>query len=394
MIVLTSPLRVGVVGLGIRGFWVSHLARECSDMELVALADMSPQMRAIAADKFPAARLYDSGEAMAAADDLAAVLVTTGDRFHAGNALEALSNGKHVLIEKPMAQSFADLTAIARGAREHGAVVGAFLELRQAPLWRHVKQSLDGGEIGEVLAAQVIDHVGRDKSQFFARSRTRTRDTVVSLVLQKGVHTLDLLNWFMGAAPTRVSAIGKLLFFGGDKPADKHCRDCEIKDTCPHAASATGGLPTLGIEFEHGEDYCVFAQACDVEDASFVNIQYASGRLATYSEIHFAPYYGVHFTLYGTKAQLDVEANHDTGQAFVQITERYSRNQHLRRPTRDTGHGNADGDLLSDFATSVREGKEPVSGLRAGFESAAIAIAARQSTDSAAFVNLPLLDEV
>lgn len=391
---MPSPVRVGAVGLGIRGFWVSHLARNCPDMELVAMADMNPAMLEIAQDKFPGVQLYASGQEMAASADIEAVVVTTGDRFHAGNALEALDSGKHVLIEKPMAQSFEDIEAIARGAREHGAIVGTFLELRQAPLWKHVKQSLDAGEIGDVLAAQVIDHVGRDKSQFFSRSRTRTRDAVVSLVLQKGVHTLDLLNWFMGASPTRVAASGELLFFGGENPADKHCRDCEIKDTCPHASSARGGLPSIGIEFDHDEDYCVFAQACNVEDVSFVNIEYASRQLATYSEIHFAPYYGVHFTLYGTKGQLDVEANHDTGQAWVQITERYTRNQHTRRPTRDTGHGNADGDLLCDFAAAVREKREPLSGLRAGFESAAIAIAARRSMDSGVFVELPMLDEL
>lgn len=392
---MDSRVRVGVVGLGIRGFWVAHLARNCPEMELVGMADMNGAMREIAADKFPGITLYDSGEALAGSEYVEAVIITTGDRFHARNAVEGIAAGKHVLIEKPMAQSFEDLTQIAAQAKRSGVTVGTFLELRQAPLWRDVKAALDRGDIGErLLAVQVIDHVGRDKSQFFARSRTRSRDTVVSLVLQKGVHTLDLLNWFCQSSPTRVSAVGKLSFFGGAEPSDKHCRDCEQRGQCPHASSAKGQLSPVGIEFDHDEDYCVYSEACDVEDVSFVNIEYASGVVASYSEVHFAPYYGVHFTLYGDGGQLDVEANHDTGQAWVQVTERYSRDQHRRRPTRDTGHGNADGELLTDFARAVREGREPLSGLRAGFESAAIAVGSRQSIDTAGFISLPMLDEL
>ena len=37
-----------------------------------------------------------------------------------------------------------------------------------------------------------------------------------------------------------------------------------------------------------------------------------SGVVGSYHEIHFAPYYGMHMTLFGSAAQLDVEANHDT----------------------------------------------------------------------------------
>jgi predicted dehydrogenase len=101
----------------------------------------------------------------------------------------------------------------------------------------------------------------------------------------------------------------------------------------------------------------------------------------------------MHFTLYGTKAQLDIEANHDTGQAWVQVTERYTRNQRRERPTRDTGHGGADPALIADFAQAIREGREPLCGLRAGFESAVIGIGARHALDTKSVVELPMLSE-
>jgi predicted dehydrogenase len=390
---MPEPVRVGVVGLGIRGFWLSHLARQCSETELVAMADLRDDMLGIAREKFPGVDLHRSGEEMAQHAPIDAVVVATGDRFHAQNAREALLNGKPVLIEKPMAQSFDDLREIARLQKQTGLAVGTFLELRFNPIYRRAAEIIRSGEIGRVLAGSVIDHVGRDRAQFFARARTRSREAVVSLVVQKGVHSLDLLNGFMGSSPRRVAACGGLLHFGGDQPADKHCRDCADRETCPHASSAIGRLEPVGIEFEHGEDFCVWSKACDVEDVTLINIEYASGAVATYQEVHFAPHYGLHITVYGDQAQLDIEANHDTREAWIEVTERFTRTHRREQPSDDTGHGNADEELLADFACAVREGRPPSQGLRSGFESAVIAIGARHSIDTGAFIDLPQVDD-
>jgi len=391
---MAEPIRVGVVGLGIRGFWLSHLARQRPETDLTAMADLRPDMLEMAREKFPGVELFASGEEMARGAAIDAVVVATGDRFHAQNACEALRNGKPVLIEKPMAQSFEDLTEIAHLQKQTGLAVGTFLEIRFNPIYRRAAEIVQSGEIGRVLAGSVADHVGRDHAQFFARARTRSRDVVVSLVVQKGVHSLDLLNWYMGGSPRRVAASGGLLHFGGSQPADKHCRGCADRQTCPHASSATGRLDPVGIEFEHGEDFCVWSEACDVEDVTLINTEYATGAVATYHEVHFAPYYGLHLTLYGDRGQLDIEANRDTNEAWIDVTERFSRTRRREQPSEDSGHGSADEELLADFAGAVREGRAPLQGLRSGFESAAIAIGARRSIDSGAFVSLPQLSDV
>jgi predicted dehydrogenase len=391
---MAEPLKVGVVGLGIRGFWIAQMAYEGEATELVAMADFDETKLDIAREHFPGVTMYHSGQTMAEEADIAAVFVGTGDRYHAANALEALRAGKHVLVEKPLAQSFRQLEEIAQLSREKGLTVGTFLELRQGPLWRRVRAIIDSGEIGDVLAARLVDHVGRDHSQFFGRAATRSREGVVSLVVQKGVHALDLLNWFIGSSPRRVHAMGGLRFFGGDRPADLHCSQCPEAGECPHKLKATGGLARPPINIETNNDFCVWSEAVDVEDVTFANICYESGAVAAYSEIHFAPWYGIRFTIYGSKAQMQVEANHDTGEAWIEITERYTRNQRRERPTRDTGHGGADPALIVDFADAIREGREPVSGLRAGYESAAIGIACRASIDTGAAVDIPDVDEV
>ncbi|NPV45733.1 MAG: Gfo/Idh/MocA family oxidoreductase [Armatimonadetes bacterium] len=387
-----QTVKVGVVGMGVRGMWIAQMAREGAETELRAIADRDPRMLGIAAEAYPEVATYGSGEDLAREADVEAVVIATSDRFHAQNTREALQNGKHALIEKPMAQSFADLEEIARLQRETGLVVGTFLELRHSALWQRVKAIVQSGEIGDILAASLVDHVGRDKGQFFGRKRGRSRDAMLSLVLQKGVHALDLVNWYVGAPPVRVAAMGRLAFFGGRTPADKRCRDCAERETCPYEHGHTYALPNVVVD--HGDDHCVWSEACDLEDVTLVTIEYANGVVASYNEVHFAPYYATHMTLYGSKGQLDVEANHDTGECWVQVTERHTHNERRERPSRDTGHGGADPALLSDFARSVREGREPLSDLRAGYESAQIGIATRQSLDTGQFVTLKLLDDL
>jgi len=379
--------------MGVRGHWLAHLARTGAVTRLVAVADLDKQMLDLARRTFPGVQAYASGEEMAREADIEAVVVVTGDRFHAGNVEEALRHGKHVLVEKPLAQSFADLGRIARLQRQSGLIVGTFLELRHSVLWQRVKAILDAGEIGRVHAVSLVDLVGRDRAQFFGRRRGRSRDMMVSLVLQKGVHCLDLMNWFVGSSPRRLAAVGKLAHFGGDEPADKRCRDCQSKDTCPYFHGHTYELNPPGISVDHGDDHCVWSAACDLEDVSFVTLEYDDGTLGSYHEVHFAPHYGTHFTLYGSKAQLDVEANHDTNECWVQVTQRHTHAVRRERPSEDTGHGGADPQLLADFAGAVRAGREPLSGLRAGYESAQIGIATRLSIDSGRFVDLPRLED-
>ena len=392
---MSDPLKIGVVGLGERGFWLARMANDGPATELKAVADMNPRMLEIARMLFPDVQRYDSNEKMAAEADIDAIVIGTGDRFHATNAREALHHGKHALIEKPLAQSFEDLAEIAHLKRETGLTVGTYLELRFATLWRRVKGIIESGEIGRVLSGILTEYVGRDKSQFFARDKTRAKDKVVSLVLQKGVHGIDLLNWFMAASPVLVSATGARRYYGGDEPDDKHCRDCEKRDTCPHPHEHVIWMDPPGVEFETNQDFCVWAKAADVEDVNLVNIEYASGAVGSYHEIHYAPYYGIHVTIYGSDAQLDVEANHDTGQAWIEITRRFgNRDSRRERPTRDTGHGNADPDLMADFAHACAEGREPLCDLRAGYESAAIGVAARKSIDTKSFIAIKPFEQL
>lgn len=79
-----------------------------------------------------------------------------------------------------------------------------------------MKKILNRGDIGEVRIAYAVDNVSVGGNYYF-HDRQRRADYIVSLVLEKGTHTLDLMNWFIDAQPLKVYAEGGRDVFGGQE---------------------------------------------------------------------------------------------------------------------------------------------------------------------------------
>ena len=79
-----------------------------------------------------------------------------------------------------------------------------------------------------------------------------------SLLLQKASHDIDIMHFISGRYATKVVGMGGLDYYGGDKPDDLRCPDCDVQDTC--------------VEYHHTEfrvanklDMCAFRKEIDVE---------------------------------------------------------------------------------------------------------------------------------
>ncbi len=140
-------LRLGVAGLG-RAFalMLPGLAAH-PKIELTAAADPREHARARFASAFKA-RTYPSVEALCADPDVEAVYVATPHQFHAENAITAARNGKHVLVEKPMALGLDECRAIIEAARNARVqlVVGHSHSF-DAPIAR-TREMISGGTFG------------------------------------------------------------------------------------------------------------------------------------------------------------------------------------------------------------------------------------------------------
>ena len=164
-----------------------------------------------------AARPYDEILADPAVD---AVCICTPSGQHAQQAIAAAENGKHVLVEKPMALSLADADAMIAACRENGVQLGVCLQRRAEPLFRRVHDAIHGGDLGDITLGVVTMPYFRDEP-YYAQAEWRGTWEMDGggVLMNQGIHIVDLLLWFLGD-PVEVHAF-----------ADSRHRSVEIEDT-------------------------------------------------------------------------------------------------------------------------------------------------------------------
>lgn len=384
-----KPIGVGILGAGQRG--IRFAGRSFSahpDSRLVGVCDVDPKRLEAAQAELGTLPVTTSLDEFLAFGELDAVIICSSDKYHTEHAVAAVAAGKHVFLEKPMAQRIEDCDRIAKAALESDRVFMVGLELRYCSLMEDLKAIIASGQIGDIKLGSVVDNVSVGGDYYFHGARRR-KDVVGSLILEKGTHSLDLTNWLLDASPTRVYCSAGLDVFGGTASGDKHCADCEIADTCPYFVDREQGL-----QMDYGgakvmDDLCVYADEIDVDDNAIVLIDYDNGARISYSECHFAPDYTREFTFTGTKGR--VTAFYNNEQDFtITVLERHTGTKTVSYPERRPGsHGGSDRAVVEEFIKLVQAGTPVAPGLRGARDSAAIAIAAIESSRTGAPVRVP-----
>jgi predicted dehydrogenase len=145
-----APVKVGVVGLG---YWGPNLARNFDRLpgaELRWICDADEDKRARMAPQFPSTRATGELDDLLDDPELDAVVIATHVPSHPVLAIRALEAGKHVFVEKPLAQSVAEAEQVVAAAEDAGRLlmVGHLLEYH--PGLEQLKQIADSGELGDL----------------------------------------------------------------------------------------------------------------------------------------------------------------------------------------------------------------------------------------------------
>src|SRR5262245_27910904 len=107
----SHPIGLGIVGLGMAGAVMVQAAAAHKGYVLKAAVDPQPAPREAFARDFNA-RAYDDVRALCEDKGVEVVYIATPHQFHKEHAVLAAENGKHVILEKPMALTLADCDAI------------------------------------------------------------------------------------------------------------------------------------------------------------------------------------------------------------------------------------------------------------------------------------------
>ena len=222
-----ATLRWGIIGTGTRGMW-THLPvlKEAPDSQLVALCDISEQRLSAAAEKAGGnVATYSDYEKLLANSAVNCVVIATPNLLHRQMFLAALQAGKHVLCEKPAGATPADAAAMKQAADSARTVVMFGMQYRNNEKHRQIHELIASGRIGQ--PRYIVQNVSRgdwntspnvwrfaDPKLGGQPMNWRFSHAATGGSLNEfSCHYFDLLNWFAGARPERVSCGGGIAVY-------------------------------------------------------------------------------------------------------------------------------------------------------------------------------------
>jgi predicted dehydrogenase len=209
-------LRVAALGMG---WWSDVLAdavKRSTAIEIVSCFTRSEDKRRAFAQKYgckPAASYED----ILKDSSIEAILNTTPNSVHLETTRMAADAGKHVFLDKPIANTVAEGDAIARVCQKAGIVLALGYQRRRESHFRWIKSEIDAGRFGKLVQAE--GNISRDRLGKIDLSSWRYQASGMpgGVMLQIGIHYVDVLEMLMGNV-ARVSGRSAQLVLPGDNP--------------------------------------------------------------------------------------------------------------------------------------------------------------------------------
>ncbi len=191
-------LRVAIVGLGIGRQHALAYQSLPEQFEIAAVCAQSAASTRSAANDFGAAHALTRFDETLALNDIDVIDICTPPYLHAAQADAALRAGKHVVCEKPLAATLAQVDALARAEVQSGMRLMPIFQYRFGGGVQKAQRLIDAGLTGPALAATVEVH-WRRRADYYAVSWRGKRATELGGVLtSQAVHALDALLYLLG----------------------------------------------------------------------------------------------------------------------------------------------------------------------------------------------------
>ncbi|HET9043516.1 MAG TPA: Gfo/Idh/MocA family oxidoreductase [Burkholderiales bacterium] len=311
---MTQPLKVACLGMG---WWSDVLADaivRSGKLEIVACYTRSEEKRAKFAAKYDC-RAAPSYESILADRSIEAIINTTPNNVHLETTRAAAAAGKHVFLDKPIANTVDDGRAITEVCRKARVVLALGYQRRREGHFRWIRKQIDDGVFGKLVNAEA--NISRDRlgKVDLGSWRYTAEGMPGGVMLQIGIHYIDVLEYLVGPIKAVSGSLAQLVL-PGDNP----------------------DVASLIIEHQNGA-------------LSTLNASYASA-----SEYYVMNIYGK-----------DASAYYDLHQGLRFLKRGAEKSEPVRVPKIDTFV-----DELEEFAAAVRGGPRPEMGGEGGTRSLAV----------------------
>ena len=349
-----ANLRLGIVGIGNMGS--SHLreilAGKISRLEVSAICDTNHDRLA----KFPQVKGFSESAAMIRSGLIDAILICTPHYAHTTIGIDALGQGLHVLVEKPLSVHKADcerLIAAYEKRPKQSQLFGAMFNQRTDPHYIKLRKMIQGGELGEIRRINwIITDWFRTEAYYASGGWRATWSGEGGGVLANQCpHNLDLMQWLFGL-PTRVRGFCQFGKF----------HDIETEDAV-----------TAYLEYANGATGVFITSTGEAPGTNRLEVAAERGKVVVEGG-------KISFTRNLTAM---TEFSKTTDQAFGR-----PEVWHIEIPV--TGHGGQHHEVLQNFTDAVLDGKELIAPAQEGIHSVELGNAMVLSTLLDQTVSLPI----
>lgn len=188
--------RIAMIGVG---YWGPNLIRNFSDLDdaqVVSCSDLSPDRLNKIAKRYPGVKCTTNFEDLLKDPGVDAVVIATPVSTHYPIAKAALEHCKHVMIEKPLADSAEHALALVELAKRVNRVLMVDHTFIYTSAVRKMRELIDSGELGDILYFDSI----RVNLGLFQKD--------INVIWDLAPHDLSIMDYLLRAEPIAVSAIG------------------------------------------------------------------------------------------------------------------------------------------------------------------------------------------
>lgn len=215
---VANKVNMAVIGLGV-GRWHADSYAQESNTNLVAICDADEKRLAQAKEHY-GVKTYTSYQELCEDDDVDAVSVCVPNYLHAPISIYALEHGKHVLCEKPLANTIENGEAMVSTAKKSGLVAMVAMKFRYTKEAAYIHKMLEEGKLGDIYYGWTTYLRQLGGIPGMGGWFTRKPLSGGGPMIDNGVHFLDVLWWLMGCPkPTRVSGASYAKFGPSGKGA-------------------------------------------------------------------------------------------------------------------------------------------------------------------------------
>ncbi|MEI6519584.1 MAG: Gfo/Idh/MocA family oxidoreductase [bacterium] len=201
-----DKVRIGIAGVGGMGsFHASYLLEgQIKDVELTAVCDIDPAKLT----RFANLKTFTSSAEMIRSGEIDLILVATPHYDHTTIGIDALEQGLHVIVEKPISVHKADAEKLIAAHTNPKQIFAAMFNQRTDGKYIKAREVIKNGELGKITRVNwIITNWFRTEAYYASGGwRATWAGEGGGVLMNQCPHNLDLLQWIVGMMPNKMRA--------------------------------------------------------------------------------------------------------------------------------------------------------------------------------------------